>query len=395
MLEQQLVLPKENTGSTPLASFSLYALLFTWYESDIIAANIRNLFEQGIERVFLIDNDSPDDTREIAEENGAEILGIYRSHNFIEAMKVKKVNDFKRKIVDQAPHDHVWILHLDADELPTGPHGMTIRAYLESLDRAFRVVGGSWINHRPTEQIKNIPGFHPLEFQPFALRQGGDGVCALKHDKHQLIRHDKHGPSIDVRGGYHWFASPEIHCEPCDSLWVHHFNYREFEFTHQRLRHLIDTRMDQRDVFAKRKRKTDDAECFWTTRYKNLQARYDAPRPPHTWRDLVDTKTIPKWYGDPELVDAVQERIGRQGALQWAAERSLLLGDYSRALEHITQYRFDGEEPARDEKVQVGKAHCLARLGRMAEAREVVLGILENCRSIEMMKEVKSLLPAL
>ena len=44
----------------------LFGLVGTWFEADIIEATVRNAFAQGCERVFIIDNESPDDTVERA-----------------------------------------------------------------------------------------------------------------------------------------------------------------------------------------------------------------------------------------------------------------------------------------------------------------------------------------
>lgn len=391
-MRKQLTLVRENTGKDPLPQFSFYALLFTWYEADIMAANIENLRQQGVDRIFIIDNDSPDDTREVAEAYGAEIISIYRSNNFNEQMKVRKVNEFTKKIVDEAPHDHVWVLHLDADELPTGPHGMTIRQYIETLDRQFRVVGSVWVNHDPNLSVQNIPGFHPEEFQPFAAYHGTEGVCDLTHDKHQLIRHDKQGPLIEVSGGYHWYNSNVLHAEPHDCIWNHHFKFREYDVTEQRLRVLNETRLAQRNAVAKRRTQNDEAECFWSDRFKKLRGFYDRHPSGHTWPELVNTPSIPKWYTEQELVDAVRAKVGPQGVLYWQAERALAYGEFDKALGHIEQYPFDGANMRHEETLKIEKAKCLTQLGRGAEARQYVVEVLQSGPSLDMIRQLKPLL---
>ena len=54
-----------------LDDFRLFAIIGTWMEADVIEATVRNAFTQGCERVFLVDNDSPDDTVERALAAGA------------------------------------------------------------------------------------------------------------------------------------------------------------------------------------------------------------------------------------------------------------------------------------------------------------------------------------
>lgn len=392
MSRKQPTLPMENTGTDPLSNFTLYALLFTWFEADIIEATVKNLFAQGVERVFVIDNDSPDNTREVAETAGAEVVSIYRSNNFNEAMKVMKVNEITRQIVADAAHDHVWVLHVDADELPTGPHGKTVRQYLETLDSEFRIVGSTWIQHRPTMTIHNIPGFHPAEFQLHSRYQGGEGVCTLGHNKHQLIRYDKGGVEIKTGPGYHWYDSLVLQKEPVDTLWAHHFNFREFDVTQCRLKTLVETRMAQRNAFAKRRSGSDDAECFWTTRYKKMDTNYVASSSDRVWPELVNTVDIPKWYTQDDLLQAVLERFGRARAMQFLAERAFLLGDAEEALGHIDAYPFGSQDTDVENSLKIKRIKCLAFLDRKVEARDLVLTMLQEGPSVQVVRELKLVL---
>jgi len=59
----------------PLGAFRLFGLVTAWMEGDVIAATVANAFNQGCERVFLLDNDSPDDTVAQAQGAGAELGG--------------------------------------------------------------------------------------------------------------------------------------------------------------------------------------------------------------------------------------------------------------------------------------------------------------------------------
>ncbi len=90
---------------------------------------------------------------------------------------------------------HVWWLYLDSDEFSEGPDGMSVREYLATLDRRFRVVGANYVNHVPHSKPEYLPGFHPIDFQPLCY----DFVparwppCALGHWKHPLQRFDRLG----------------------------------------------------------------------------------------------------------------------------------------------------------------------------------------------------------
>ena len=56
-------------------------------------------------------------------------------------------------------HAHIWWLWLDADEFPHGPRGLTVREYLETLDRRYRIVGARFINHFPSGEPASSTSF--------------------------------------------------------------------------------------------------------------------------------------------------------------------------------------------------------------------------------------------
>jgi glycosyltransferase involved in cell wall biosynthesis len=110
-------------------------------EEDVIEATVRNAFTQGCERVFLVDNESPDGTVETAIAAGAELAESFTTARHDEHLRIRLMNDAVWRISVAEAADHVWWLWLDADEFPHGPRGLTIRDYLATLDRSFRIVG--------------------------------------------------------------------------------------------------------------------------------------------------------------------------------------------------------------------------------------------------------------
>ena len=62
--------------------------------------------------------------------------------------------------------EHIWWLWLDADEFAHGPRGLTLHDHLALLDRRFRIVGTRYLNHYPSGAPQNVPGRHPLDYQP-------------------------------------------------------------------------------------------------------------------------------------------------------------------------------------------------------------------------------------
>ena len=62
------------------------------------------------------------------------------------------MNEVVAEVSAAEPDDHLWWLFLDADEFHHGPFGMTLRGYVRTLDRQFRVVGMRCFDHYPDRQ---------------------------------------------------------------------------------------------------------------------------------------------------------------------------------------------------------------------------------------------------
>jgi hypothetical protein len=109
------------------------ALLATYNEERVLGACLEHLFRHGVQ-VYLIDNESHDRTRELAESYlgqglvGIETLprhGVYSWRPILE-----------RKEQLAATLDADWFIHLDADELRLPPHsGTTLEQALALADR--------------------------------------------------------------------------------------------------------------------------------------------------------------------------------------------------------------------------------------------------------------------
>ena len=77
----------EGTAPNPLnpvllGDFRLFAVVKSWMDADIIEATVRNTFAQGVERVYVIDNGSDDETVARAEAAGAVISDVYHTKQF-------------------------------------------------------------------------------------------------------------------------------------------------------------------------------------------------------------------------------------------------------------------------------------------------------------------------
>ncbi len=261
----------EPATPDPLPGFGFNAIVGTWMEADVIADTVANAFAQGVERVFLLDNDSPDDTIERAVSAGAEHVMTYRTDAFEEQYRYNLMNEFVRHQSMTGDVDHVWWLWLDADEFPRPASGGTIREMLERIDRRFRVVGARILNHYPTPgEPAYVAGDHPIDHQPLC-EEVPHNICALMHRKHPLQRWDRHGPRIDAGLGFHR-AECDVRplLEPTDPLVVHHVPYRDEMVTRRRLEVL----WAGKDSSESRAREDDEATGHMAARLKSLDAVY-------------------------------------------------------------------------------------------------------------------------
>jgi hypothetical protein len=253
----------------PLDDFRLFAIVGAWMEEDVIAATVANAFAQGCERVFLVDNDSPDDTVREAVAAGAELAEVFATEQYDEVLRLDIMNRIVREQSEQDGTEHIWWLWLDADEFPHGPRGLTVREYLERLDRRYRIVGARFINHFPDREPAYAYGKHPLDFQP--LCEEHRVGCALKHRKHSLQRYDRGGVPILSDRGFHRATSDEQPLlEPLEAIYLHHFPYREEHVTRRRLALLCGT--DEQG--GTRVQEGDDAADGMVPRFQTLDAVY-------------------------------------------------------------------------------------------------------------------------
>ena len=164
-----VITDKQPRRPIQLDSFAFYAAIGTWMEADIIEATVANAFSQGVDRVFLIDNGSPDATVEWATRAGAEHALTYQSGHYDEERRVALIAQFADQSAQESGARHVWWLWLDADEFPRPQSGGTIRQMLASLDRRFRIIGARFLNHYPSPgETAYVPGRHPIDYQPCA-----------------------------------------------------------------------------------------------------------------------------------------------------------------------------------------------------------------------------------
>jgi hypothetical protein len=257
----------------PVRAFRFFAVLGAWMEEDVIAATVANCLTQGCERVYLVDNESPDRTVERALAEGAVLARTFSSERYDELERIGHMQAVVDEVSAAEGDKHVWWLFLDADEFHHGPRGLTLRDYLATLDRRYRLVGARFFNHFPRGEPAYVEGRHPLDVQP-RCHEIPFPICDFAHYKHPLQRWDADGSPIKCGWGFHNATCAEALLEPALPVFLHHFPYRAKEFTKARLERLVA-------VEATRGTTSDAATVHMRRRFESLDAVY-AQR----WRDV-------------------------------------------------------------------------------------------------------------
>lgn len=268
----------------------LYALIATWHDADIVAAAVKNCYAEGCDRVYVIDNDSPDGTAKAAVAAGAILAESYTTAYFQDVLRVRKMNAIIRDITESEKHDELWWMALDCDEMPRGPGRLTIRQFLEQLPEDCNTVGANAFDHYPTKPLANVPGEHPAKYQPMGWFRNWPtgGFCQQLHWKHPLNRYRNGKFTAIWLRGLHDSRTTEEHgppIEPKESLLLHHFMFRNEADT--RARHIALCAPNPALGGLHRSSPDDDAIASEgaMTRFRNLdliyQGKWKEARMPH------------------------------------------------------------------------------------------------------------------
>lgn len=203
----------------------LMAVAAVWNEDDVIFATVRHLFDQGVDRVFVIDDQSDDDTVTEARAAGATVIERPSDGRYSEAERYRSVQQLIERETTAAGGD-VWWLIVDADEFPRGANGRTVREHVEELPGWVDVVGSQVLDHVPSSSSRYRRRDHPILSFPLA-RWYDNPYCRLGHWKHQLLR-VRTGDDLLPLPGHHVVRSKDGRRvrEPAGSLLMHHFPLR-------------------------------------------------------------------------------------------------------------------------------------------------------------------------
>lgn len=128
------------------------ALLATYNEYRFIGPCIEHLHEQGVD-TYLIDNDSTDETVEIAERHrGNGLLGVERLPRTGDVFSLQQQLRRKEELAGELEAD--WFIHLDADELRLPPPGhRTLSEAVQAVDsQGYNAVNFMEFSFLPTRE---------------------------------------------------------------------------------------------------------------------------------------------------------------------------------------------------------------------------------------------------
>jgi hypothetical protein len=219
-----------STRSQPL----IFGLTAVWNEGDVIWATVRNLFAQGADEVFVIDEESSDETREEAQAAGGRVVAQATSGVFAEAEHCRHIRRVIEEQTTEAGGD-VWWIVVDADEFPRGPDGVTIRELVAGLPPWVDTVGSRVLEHLPDAASSYEPRTHPAASIPLA-HWYNDPFCPHGHWKHQLFRVRSADDLYPLRGHHTVGAGDGRRIrEASPSLLMHHVPFRDRTRTETRL----------------------------------------------------------------------------------------------------------------------------------------------------------------
>jgi hypothetical protein len=216
------------------AAIPLFAATAVWNEGDVIFATVRNLEEQGVDHVFVIDDDSDDETASEARAAGASVARCASDGTYREAERGRRIQDLVREQTRLAGGEAWWVI-VDADEFPRGPDGTTIRDLVGRLPGSIDIVGSRVLDHLPSDPDACRPRTHPARSQPLAQWYRSP-YCPHGHWKHGLIR-VRDSDDVLPLAGHHVAAARDGRRlrEAEESLLMHHVPLRNRDRTTQRL----------------------------------------------------------------------------------------------------------------------------------------------------------------
>ncbi|MFI0367321.1 glycosyltransferase family 2 protein [Actinomadura sp. 1N219] len=275
----------------------VYGLTQVWNEDDVIYATVRNLFLQGCDEVFVIDDASDDESATEAKAAGATVIQDASDGKFHERRRSERICTVVDAVTEAAGRP-VWWIMVDADEFPRGPGALTIRDLARDLPPSVDTVGSRVLEHYPGRSSAPRQRHHPLDELPSA-RWHTNPSCPEGHWKHQMLRLRNPG-ELRFMLGRHTIAAPPQRrpiVESTSSLLMHHFPLRGKEWTQQKFQRAGSASGRygaSSDSFVKRRLavRLEMLRLAYEERYDLIPNMFpNTPKhgtPVHDWRHLVN-----------------------------------------------------------------------------------------------------------
>lgn len=213
----------------------IVAILASYNEQRYIGACLEHYLQQGIE-VYLLDNDSTDDTLDIARAYlGRNLIGIERipRHGMYQWQKILLR---KEQLADEIQAD--WLMHADPDEIRVAPNGQTLAETIADVDnQGYNAINFMEYTFLP---VRESPEHDHPDFQqtmrwyyPFgprhphrlnAWKKQSKRWTGVKPFVRELVRNRRWGqPSIDLHSsGGHVVQFHGIRPYPVDFILKHY-----------------------------------------------------------------------------------------------------------------------------------------------------------------------------
>lgn len=293
-------------------SVELYATISTWMDADIIEANVKNCFANGCSRVYILDNNSPDDTVRVARSAGAILGDSFATDFYDEDLRIRKQNEIIHRVTTKEKHKILWWVTLDADEFCAGHNGERVIDTILKMPKEISTIGSDCIDLYPTEGHEYVIGEHPAKcFDKGINRKEGCGTyCPVGHYKHLYFKLTEGIFNVAQTRGNHCLATPRHSTliEPEMTLKFFHSPYRRKEETFKRLEALCG----KQQALGGLHRSAGDDECTgnhgsikrWRTLENLYNYEWDKVEMPHSQlygRSIIGIALYPWRVLAPEL----------------------------------------------------------------------------------------------
>lgn len=224
----------------------LRVIIRSFREGELLATLIRYCWNQGADRIVVLDDLSQDGSVVAARNEGAEVREAPPTIDDREERGLAWV----MATLEEDPSDAWWLV-LDADEFPMAPAGATLAQFLRTVPSDVDLVGSHALEHFPQPAGEST-------FDALVARRSGAGVrwtplafCPRAHFKHNLIRRRPEDPLRWAPGGFHWVQSRRTGERPREAavpLLLHHLRWHDLDAKLQYLSQVLsDPRRTHRE----------------------------------------------------------------------------------------------------------------------------------------------------